>query len=253
MGSDCRTHAALFSFSFRAEGSKVPPPTVPIDSQSLTAKSTLSLLVGADGAQKVYPTELRPEDICKIELAVGVLPEQETRKMQLATGADNEIGFGQVNRVKMPRNLVWSYMFQKVIQRHSSMDRFLQHGFDGIVDLLATTIGNRDIQPEGIKFAGRGLRLPDRMQRGRRQQFQSAHCLNAYFAFLNDLRGHNAIQFFFEYGKDRGYLTRRTVAQIICRQNPNGNKADGQVITPLQNIDELFGAKILNLVSIGNA
>ena len=109
--------------------------------------------------------------------------------------------------------------------------------------ILAADVAPRQYDVEAFWVAGR---FSATSQHGRQQQFQSAHCFNAYLVFLNDLRGYNALQLLFEYGKQRGYFTGRPDAQIISRQNPNDSNADGQVITPLQNFSELFSTLLVH-------
>ena len=45
--------------------------------------------------------EVRPERVGEDELGVGELPEQEVREPQLARGADQQVGVGQLGRVEL--------------------------------------------------------------------------------------------------------------------------------------------------------
>ena len=51
------------------------------------------------GVEGVGP-EVRPEDLGRVELGVGRLPDQEVREPLLAAGPDHEVGIGQAGGVE---------------------------------------------------------------------------------------------------------------------------------------------------------
>src|ERR1700740_3229021 len=68
---------------------------------ALLPEAPVALLERAHRAQKVDAAERGPEDVGEVELAVHALPQHEAGQADLAAGADDQVGFGQVRRVEI--------------------------------------------------------------------------------------------------------------------------------------------------------
>jgi len=68
---------------------------------ALLSAASMALLKGADRAQEIDPTKLRPEHIREVEFAVRALPQQETGEPDLAARSDDQVGIGQVGGIEI--------------------------------------------------------------------------------------------------------------------------------------------------------
>src|SRR5438105_2077630 len=70
------------------------------------------------GTLQRRPIEVRPVCWYEYQLAVGSLPQQEIGETLLTTGADDQIGVGQVGSIEIARNLVGRDRAYRQIARH---------------------------------------------------------------------------------------------------------------------------------------
>src|SRR6266699_3141745 len=110
------------------------PPWCPASSP---AEAAVARLIGTDGAQEIDLAKCRPQDVREVELAVYALPEQEPRQADFAARPDDQIGIGQVRRIKMASDGLGRDALDHIGQRGSLLRLRFEQGTDGVGDLLA--------------------------------------------------------------------------------------------------------------------
>src|SRR6266566_112223 len=103
-------------------------------------EAAVACLIGTDRAQEVDLAKSRPQDICKVELTVYALPEQETGQADFAAGSDDQVGIGQVRRIKMASDGLGCDALNHVRQQGSLLRLRSEQGTDSVGDLLAPSV-----------------------------------------------------------------------------------------------------------------
>src|SRR5260370_15708195 len=88
------------------------------------AVAALTLLKFLDGLEQMGAAEIRPEGLGNVDFGVRRLPEQEVAQAHLAAGADHQIKFAEVARLKVAidRLLIYVKSIQPAVARGRSHD-----------------------------------------------------------------------------------------------------------------------------------
>src|SRR5690625_739430 len=89
-------------YNERVSSERLNSPSSP----NSASEPPLPRLEAAQRPQEIHFTELRPERLTEVVLAVRRLPQQEPGQADLAAGADNEIRIGQPGRVQVLADLL---------------------------------------------------------------------------------------------------------------------------------------------------
>src|SRR5204863_7101310 len=89
-------------------------------------------LIISNGFQQVNPAEVGPEGFGYVNLGIGRLPEKKIAQPQLAAGADDQIEFRKMPRVKMAVN---GLFINVEMIKPAVIGGRMKHGADSVHDL----------------------------------------------------------------------------------------------------------------------
>src|SRR5207245_3470635 len=115
-------------------------------------------LVGGERLVEVRPAEIRPERLRAVELRVGRLPEQEVAEPHLAGGADHQVRIRESPSVEVAR--------QARFVELREVGAFARQFVDGIDDLLAAAVVDRDVEGGSPADPGSLVRLAHLLLQG---------------------------------------------------------------------------------------
>src|SRR5262249_45970486 len=133
-----------------------------------------ALLIAPDRSKEIDLPEDRPMRIAEIELAVGTLPEHESRQTHLAAGANDEIGVRAVVRVEVLCDRLGRQSAQDLVGCLPAREAVVEVALDRIDDLRASAIADADVQEQSIVRARGGLRGLQRLLHGGWEKLQLA-------------------------------------------------------------------------------
>lgn len=90
----------------------------------------MALLEGADRTQEIDPTKLRPEHIREVGFAVRALPQQETRKPDLAARPDDQVGVRQVGRIEIGTDRIRGHQRDRLFKCFPGVELLAQKRLD---------------------------------------------------------------------------------------------------------------------------
>src|SRR4051794_12532033 len=114
----------------RGDGRAVMPRSL-----SSRSESTMSLRVRPHRAQEVDLPEVGPECLTEVELAVGTLPEQESRQPLLPRGPDDEVRIGLTAGVEALGDVLDVEDLRALLDRAALLGLLVQERADGAGDL----------------------------------------------------------------------------------------------------------------------
>ena len=142
-------------------------------------EAALALGVRTDGPQEVDAAEVGPERLAEVELRVGALPEQEAAEPLLARGADHEVGVGLALGVEVIGDVLDVDHVGELIERRAAGGVLLEQRANGVGDLAATAITDRDVDQDAVDVAGLVLGGLELLGGARRQQVERADRVDA--------------------------------------------------------------------------
>ncbi len=158
----------------------------------------------------------RPERVGKIKLRVGQLPEQKIADALLATGADEQVGFGRIGHGQMRRQVGFAVMadFFRMGQRQL---------VDGLQDIPAATVVGGDGQGQPGIVGGQRLAFANQRQQARFECHQIANHPQPHAIGMEptDL----ALQRTDEQVHQKGHFLHRP-APVFRRKGEQGQVAD---------------------------
>src|ERR1700737_517284 len=128
------------------------------------AEATDAPLVGGDRLVEVGIGEIGPERLGAVELGVRRLPEQKIAESHFAGGADHQVRIGQAPGVKVIR--------QAGILELGQVGALSRQLSDGVDDLLASAVVDRDIENRFGADPGSLVGLPHLVLARRRKLLQ---------------------------------------------------------------------------------
>src|SRR6516162_11638709 len=161
--------------TMRVSVTRRAPPT-----RRSTAVAAAALLEGPDRAQKVDLAKGRPQDVGKIELAVGALPQQEPGETDLPARADDQVRIRQTGSVEMAGDGFGSNAFDRLRQCRLLGHLAVEQGANGVGNLLTTAIRDSDVELEAVIFGSGALGRCNRREHRLREHRQAADCPDAH-------------------------------------------------------------------------
>jgi hypothetical protein len=91
-----------------------------------------------------------------IQLAIGALPKQETRKPTLTARANDQVGIGQPSHVEVTSDRGWSHRLGGFGERLALNRSFPQQRANGVGDLVVATVPSREAVGAGLPLLAIG-------------------------------------------------------------------------------------------------
>src|SRR5262245_2898274 len=216
------------------------------------AEAALALLVGTDRAQEVDLAEGRPVRVAEVELAVGALPQEEAREPDLTAGADDEVRIREIGRIEVLADRLLGDAVDDGLEVFALLAPFAEHGLNGVDDLLAAPVGDRE-REDHLAIAGRCLfGGPDGGDRGVGQEVELTNGADAETETLELRMPGERGELRFDGGQDSGYLRRRP-SEVARREHPEADGRNADLGAPLADVVEPLGAERVCLPKVGHA
>ena len=134
-------------------------------SSRLFAETAVTRLEISQGTQEIHTSEVGPQRLGHIELAVGALPEQKTAQALLSRGSDQKVRVGLTACIEVLGNQLGREDFGERIQALAGLGMRLDDRAHGIGDFFAATVRNSQVHVNAIDVFGARLRFDQGAQK----------------------------------------------------------------------------------------
>ncbi|EGJ75002.1 putative oxidoreductase [Streptomyces sp. Tu6071] len=197
--------------------------------------------VVAHRAQEVDLAEGRPEDFAEVVLRVGTLPEHEAGEALLAARADDEVGVGLTAGVEVLGDEVDVDGLGEFLEARALAGGVVEEGADGVGDLLATAVADRDIDQYPGVARGHGFRLFESGARVVGQDVEGADVVDAPAAVGGE--GPDGVLDDAEEGDEFGL----GAVEVVRGEHPQRHDLDVRLGAPAEELLDLLGARAVAL------
>src|SRR5690349_1016232 len=227
-------------------GMRGPASRAGTSRQALTAEAAVPRGVRAQRAEEVDPAERGPVGVAEVELGLGALPQQESAQALLSRGPDDQVRIGLAGRVQVLGDVLDIEDAGQLLDRGALGRVGLQQGPDRVRDLPPAAVADGHVDQQAAA-AGRDLAgVLERTGGLRGQQVQGPDRVDSPAAVDELAHG------FLDDPQQRLELAGRA-AQVVGRQQPQGDHLDAVLLAPLQQLEDLVGALLVPPADVGHS
>src|SRR6185295_7037223 len=117
-------------------------------------------------------TEVGPQGRSEVELGVGELPEEKVTDSRFATGADQQVGIGQLMGIEILLNTRLIH----IVRLQLSVLCLMQEFTHGVYDFCAAAIAEGDCEMKFVEMGSFLLGGPNPLKGRGRERVESADC-----------------------------------------------------------------------------